>query len=107
MTKIDEVVERECNHVGYTSKCYSPRELRALLQEVHDAAVAECGKDAERYRIVKDEIIDYKPAGYDGCNFGRWDTMCKSDEKDFDVFVDSFAEKIKRLDAAIAAAKVE
>ena len=93
MTKIDEVVERECNHVGYTSKCYSPRELRALLQEVHDAAVAECGKDAKKLRIAMNFV-----------NYWRNTTTSCCDEEDMEEIMSNCVEL---ADAAIAAAKVE
>lgn len=59
MTKIDEVVEREFAKKNDRSfdksrfvRCYGQKKLRALLQEVHDAAVAECGKDVEMLRKV-------------------------------------------------------
>lgn len=54
MTKVDEVVARERAKGGGVPPHYGIEELRAICQEVHDAAVAEAGKDAERYRWLRD-----------------------------------------------------
>jgi hypothetical protein len=53
-------------------------------------------KDARRYHFIKDEILEYKPAGYDGCLYGRFDGWWKSESNDLDALVD---EKLLRLSA--------
>lgn len=57
MNIIDEVVARESNGLNYwpgKGLLFSKETFRAILQEVHDAAVAEAGRDAERYRWLRD-----------------------------------------------------
>ena len=73
-------------------------ELRAKL------AAAE--KDAERYRFLRDELIEYKPAGYDGRKDGRFDLVWLSGISDLDRAVDiGIAHSTPRQVAAIAKEK--
>lgn len=63
MSHIDKIIEREFAKKNDRSfdksrfvRCYGQKELRALLQEVHDAAVAEAGKDPARLRSENDRM---------------------------------------------------
>ena len=50
-------------------------------------------RDAERYRFLVTELMEYKPAGYDGCDYGRFDLVIKSESNDIDAVVDGLMKR--------------
>jgi DNA repair exonuclease SbcCD ATPase subunit len=60
------------------------QQLAAAREEVEGLRA-----DAKRYQILKDDYIEYKPAGYDGCSFGRFDLCWKSDTSDLSKAIDA------------------
>jgi hypothetical protein len=76
----------------------APDEIEQLRAESEErlqncaALIAEnerLRKDAERYRWLRDEWIDYKPAGYDGRNVGRFDLVLDHLTCDLDAAIDA------------------
>lgn len=46
--------------------------------------------DAKRYRFLLDSgMIFFKPADYDGLPYGRWDLFEKTNNNDFDNYIDN------------------
>ena len=50
-------------------------------------------KDAERYRWLRDVWMDYKPAGYDGRNVGRFDLVLDYPVDNLDAAIDAAIAK--------------
>ena len=61
----------------------------ASLKAERDALL----KDAERYRWLRDVWMDYKPAGYDGRNVGRFDLVLDYPVDDLDAAIDAAIAK--------------
>jgi Fe2+ transport system protein B len=81
-------IEKLHKHVGMVRW-----EVEAMAQTQQDRL------DAQRYRLAKEEMIMFKPAGYDGMNRSRFDAVWFSDEPDLDKDLDARIAK----NAAIAA----
>ena len=48
--------------------------------------------DAQRFLWLLD-VIEYKPPGYDGCDFGRFDLFWRSDNPDLREAIDNELRK--------------
>ncbi|MGZ8158364.1 MAG: hypothetical protein ACXWT4_06100 [Methylobacter sp.] len=53
----------------------------------------EAERDAVRLDWFQENIVFHKPAGYDGCDYGRFDIWWKSETNDLRDAIDAAIEK--------------
>lgn len=87
-TQDDAIMERAFWE-GVEARAKAIRDEVAALKAERDAAM----KDAERYRWLRDVWMDYKPAGYDGRNVGRFDLVLDYPVDDLDAAIDAAIAK--------------
>lgn len=59
--------------------------------------IEEILKNAKRYLVLKNEMIQHKPHHYDGLPYGRFDLLEPSESNDLDSLIDNFGFKTKNF----------
>lgn len=85
----DDAIMEHSFWEGVEARAKAIRDEVAALKAERDAVM----KDAERYRWLRDVWMDYKPAGYDGRNVGRFDLVLDYPVDNLDAAIDAAIAK--------------